>query len=110
MGSIFDWVWGSIQAVAEWWWGVLGEAWSGVWGFFGDLLGLVGEWILAALPSNFASWLSQRPWENLNQFLNFVDYWVPIYPAGGIIITVVWMVASIRLIRIILRVAPVVNG
>lgn len=88
--GIFDWIYGFVT-----------------WAF-----GAMWSVVLDLLPANIRSYLSQDALGPFGTALQYVSYVIPVWSIFGIMAITLGLVGSIRVIRWVLKVAPIpgVNG
>ena len=107
---MFQSLWGLLAEVVDWIFDLVRVILYDIFEWLFSLGKVVGQFMWDALPSSVQTWLNDEPWLPLAQYMNVVDYFIPIYGGMAIIATVITVVAWIRLVRWVLRVAPLVNG
>lgn len=82
------------------WIGVLGVSLTtGIFQYLLDAVTWLILEVLGQLDPAMVAWLQQEPWAPLLPYLDSVNWFIPIYPLGAIIITTYGMVASLRVLR-----------
>jgi len=97
--EVFVWLWDQIILAVT---GIAEALWSLV-------LQLV-DWLVSQLPTGLGGFLGQRPWESFYSYLDGVNWFLPIYPALGIVATAYAFIGGVRLFRWVKSFIPTISG
>lgn len=98
---VLDQIFALISLVMDW----LGD-------LFDAIVSQLADWAIAALPQGLVDYVNANPWNDsaIISYIDNVAWFVPVYEVGGVILTTVGFVATIRLVRWIIGLVPTIEG
>jgi hypothetical protein len=103
---MFSWFWSIATSTFNAVVAAVKSAVAWCWALLVDFLSACADWMIGLLPAGMQDFLTASPWTSMLDYLDLVDWFVPIYGCVGICLTVLGFVASIRLARWIMALIP----